>query len=447
MAIQGFVDDASNTHVILGATKIKSDYLTNGYLLPQTDTLVSNAVDAIKKHFDNQVPLSSLELSTYLAACSLSHTMDGWDYLSHSVDSLLKGDVGVAIHLAYYAELRATLSFLSSEGIGVFNRQHVKLDSSGSFDKCPGTLGTHEAAWELIDKWARSSITSVDNSVMQVFSVNGKTFEEWMAAFPYPSPALGRSVVRSWLREWNFDLHRFKTDRNMRNEVSYRPQRIKTNQHLRTLNDLVNSLASFWDVLEPNDSDPFQLLDKYLLRTILQKTYANLSSTIKFQNSFKSLIESTLENLGLNQSPSFVDFLTDAASQHLLFSESQKPVIDPATLIYNPLSVIARATLMLRLSTGMSSMVFRSAGVSKNDLSVVWDPYGIERGFWTSEEPPQTFVILWEDIKEHVSDLSEWANGKSPNLSLLNIYHDTAMPQSFSYFKQFNRAGLWGMSM
>ncbi len=47
------------------------------------------------------------------------HAIDGWSYFSRSLSALLSGDPHAARHLAYYAELRASLSILASTGIGV----------------------------------------------------------------------------------------------------------------------------------------------------------------------------------------------------------------------------------------------------------------------------------------------------------------------------------------
>src|SRR5205085_2086646 len=71
-------------------------------------------------------------LADYLALSTWSHAFDGWRYLSKSALSLLRGARSVALHMAYYAELRAALSILAGAGIGIVDYNHFGLTSAGS---------------------------------------------------------------------------------------------------------------------------------------------------------------------------------------------------------------------------------------------------------------------------------------------------------------------------
>ncbi|ASS48836.1 MAG: hypothetical protein A3D31_06160 [Candidatus Fluviicola riflensis] len=460
--MQNFIDRASNLPVINGAAKIKSDNLPLGYILDPSNPLVSNSIDAVKNNFLTGircVPLSLEQVNTYMAASSLLHSLDGWVYLSHAVESLLKGDNGISIHLAYYAELRASMSFLASEGIGIFDHQHIHVDSSNLIAQDPGVryynrqrqryeykrVGTHIMVWEAIEKWSTSNVKPINSEILKVFSVNGKTFEEWVNAFPYSGTVTGTNVIKQWMKDWNFDVNFFTDDRRMRNEVSYRPQRLNINPPTYTVNEVIKELSSYWDILEPYQTNKFQLLDKHLLRILLQKMYTNLSPTIKTNNSLEEIIVDTLNNLGETHNPSIIDFLKDVHGTHKIFTEAQNKALDPITNSLNPLSVIARATLMLRISTGNTSLIFKNAGVDKSDLSDLWESYGVENGFWNAGSTPNDFTELWDDIKDHIEDVTSWAISKSPDLSLFQIYDDGAIPNSFNYFKQFHRACLWGI--
>src|ERR1700685_1183046 len=57
-------------------------------------------------------------LSQYIAASCILHCSDGWSYLGKAIMSLLRGDPHRCRHLAYYAELRAVMSLVATEGIG-----------------------------------------------------------------------------------------------------------------------------------------------------------------------------------------------------------------------------------------------------------------------------------------------------------------------------------------
>src|SRR5688572_29446428 len=75
---------------------------TNRYLANTTKT-----IEAELRAGQAQAPQ---QLAQYVAASTLLHCADGWSYLGKSIISLLRGDPHRALHLAYYAELRAAIS-------------------------------------------------------------------------------------------------------------------------------------------------------------------------------------------------------------------------------------------------------------------------------------------------------------------------------------------------
>ncbi len=60
---------------------------------------------------------------------------------------------------------------------------------------------------------------------------------------------------------------------------------------------------------------------------------------------------------------------------------------------------------------------------------------------------PADFNKLWDNIKDHVEDVTEWAINEAPDLTLKKILEDETIVKSFNYFKQFHRAGLWGIAI
>ena len=77
-------------------------------------------------------PIDDKAIAEYVAASAPLHASDGWHYLARAFGAISHGDRNTAIHLAYYAELRAAMAILASEGIGVLNYVHVVVDSSGN---------------------------------------------------------------------------------------------------------------------------------------------------------------------------------------------------------------------------------------------------------------------------------------------------------------------------
>lgn len=462
--MQNFINNASNIHVIKGAISIKSNNLALGHILSSTNLMMNNPVNAIKNHFKkprDRIIIPSDHINQYMAASCLLHSLDGWGYLSHAVESLLKGDNGIAIHLAYYAELRSSMSFLSSEGIGIFDRKHICINSSGNILKDPGErywnyknrrfqfrpLGTHAMVWEAIDKWVLSPNKPENNDILKIFSVSGKRFDEWVNAFPYANNIACKRIIKEWIGEWNFDVNYFKDDRKKRNEVSYRPKRLNNLLPRYSVNETISKLSTYWDILEPSQTNRFQKLDMYLLRMLLSKMYDTLSRQIKSSHPFDDVIKDTLNNLGLTHSKSLIDFLNEKVIIHKIFDDAKNYSLDPNSNTLNPLSVIARAILNLRISTGNVALIYNKAGILKQELNFLWESYGVENGFWSNGGAPNDFTELWDDIKDHIEDVTDWADSKKPVLSLFQIYEELDIPKSFNYFKQFNRACLWGMSI
>jgi hypothetical protein len=160
------------------------------------------------------------------------------------------------------------------------------------------------------------------------------------------------------------------------------------------------------------------------------------------------VIEDTFNNLGLNHDQSLIDFLKNISPvNQSLFSEAKKDIYDSTTGTFNALSVIARATLMLRVSSGTSKMILSAAGITKSDMDFLWEKYGVQNGFWMPGHTPVDFYDLWNDVQNEIFEFSDWASMEDPNLSLSGIYKDLEIPYSFNYFKQFHRAALWGMDL
>ncbi len=456
MPLQVFIDSSSSRPVISGAIKVKSNYLSTNELLDTTNPLGIDSVNAIKVHFapSSSRILTNDEVNTYLSSSSLLHSMDGWVYLSHAIESLLKGDSGIAIHLAYYAELRATMSFLATEGVGVFSHQHFCLNNSNGIIKNPQVIingksissGTHQFTWDAIEKWTSSTVKPSSSELLKIFSVYGKNFEEWALAFPYSASGNGIQIIKKWLKNWNFDVNFFKDDRDMRNQVSYRPQRLTNSGNPFSLNSTISNLGSFWKLLEPNQSNRFQLLDKYLLRMFLQELYNSLSVNVQSSNTLEDLIIDTINNLGLNHDQSLINFLKDINPiTNRLFVDARNNAMDPASRSLNAFSVIARATLMLRLSTGNVSLIYKTAGITKSELDFLWEEIGVENGFWEVGNVPHDLDQLWDDIKDYIDDTVTLAELYDPNLNLYKIYNEKDISLPYNYFKQFHRAGLWGL--
>lgn len=455
MLLSDYIQNISRDAVVEGVRNIKSDHLSSNNIVSQSNPLVINGPISVVEHADttNAFRIVQPEINSFLAASSLSHLMDGWMYLSHAFNSILAGDVTAAIHLGYYAELRSAMSILATEGLGIFDKQHLGVFSPSSNDEYPTNsyknkgnppvltrvaekATTHKFTWEAMNEWSMS--TSKPNiEILRIFKVSGKDFYDLTEHF-HPSTAgsilLTVQKIKEWLKDWCLDISLYQSDRDIRNEVSYRPQRINNFNERIDFQSIINDLDKYWSVISPSNTDKFSLLDRYLLR----KLYSSLYPTLHTTTPKIDLIRNAFNQHGINDETlfNFLDFQAPYSNDHLIFTNAniQSP---------NTLSILARATLLLRISIGLVSQLYKDGGINKNELDFVWKHYGVSSGFWVNSEYPVNFANLWFDIQPSIGDLITDINSPGVENSLFSIKQRNT--ETLAYFGQINRACLWGI--
>src|SRR5262249_16005771 len=136
------INQASRQSIRLIVARLAPFFEQSRWLGPR-NRYASDVVSKIKEDNANN-SLNAKQLAQYIAASGFLHLVDGWSYLGRSVQSLLRGDPHRAIHLAYYGELRAAMSILATEGIGVFNRNHFVVTGLNSVVPIAGQIHTHQ---------------------------------------------------------------------------------------------------------------------------------------------------------------------------------------------------------------------------------------------------------------------------------------------------------------
>ena len=173
----------------------------------------------------------------------------------------MAGDPDSARHLGYYAELRAAMSILAGDGIGVFLNKHIVVTKE---QECVfldyGT--THRFAWEALKAWASSSAGL--KILFRVIKPGGILLQDWLDQF-----SAGSGFIASeWLQRWGLDLSRLTKDRDARNLASYRPTAF-TSPGPRPIGDTMEAILRFWEICEPGAVGGFPILDRHLLRRSL----------------------------------------------------------------------------------------------------------------------------------------------------------------------------------
>ena len=389
----------------------------------------------------------SEHLSEYLASSVILHCANGWSFLGRAIHCHSLGDLDQARHLAYYAELRAAMSLLGAEGIGIFNRHHVIVESSGNCLVIPRRHGTHQFTWLALEHWAglQRSADFLSSAILP----GGIPLEDWLRSFgPSGSVSQMRPIGTKWLRSWGLDLKRFTDDREARNEASYRPNTIYPVQSLDCFESAI-FLRNLWSLCEPGLASSFEALDQYLLRLSLEYAFKAIKGRTVPQATtiYKAWISSLVNALNLRDSvrdewESFLKRKRHAQDPDLFQEASQ---VSDVRHSRHHLHVIARAALLLRIATAASARLVRNAEYSRDELEFWWSDLGLSRGLWASGSEPASFADLWLDVQDALNDLNSWESAFVTSPSRADWLQECA-PQILK-LSQCERVILWGIGL
>lgn len=381
-------------------------------------------------------------LAEYVAASTLLHCLDGWGFLGRAIDGHIHGDSIAARHMAYYAELRAAMSILASEGIGVFNNDNFIVAQTGKCIRIPGKVGTHVITWLALEHW--STTQSASAMLANVIRPNGIPLSQWTNAVG--NSASWRPVGELWLKSWGLDLLGFPEDRDARNEASYRPSEINSVDHLTTL-EASDFLRQFWMIYEPSAPTRFDVLDRHLLRLGLENSYPVLTGRQRSRALIpKSVIKRMLGVMNIPGEHEWERFLrrdTDPQDPMILTEAAGTLSISSPR---HHLQVISRAALLLRVATGMCLSLLQSANIVLADLSFWWRPLAETRGLWTPGEEPDLVTDLWEDIEAIIVDMASWETSQVGTVPSYRQWRND-QPRTVTSMSDCELIAFWGLGL
>lgn len=394
---------ASSNGIINQLIGVKSHILENRWL----DNNNVYRLDPVNRtDEENQ---ESLQLADYIAVSSPTHLWDGWNYLGLALYSCICGYVANAKHLAYYAELRAAMSLLASQGIGIFRHKHYVVDESSAVHKL-NAGGTHRATWLCLEQWANGDGSKC--LLDRVLKVRSRSFSDWLEAFPCVGAQAPLGTERLLLL--GFDLQRMMEDRDARNEASYRPTGIVASHVVDPRTD-AEFVVETIRLLEPAGSPgSFETIDRFIFRRIIERAFETTiegGTPEKFQKAVASMVA------GFADSPIWQEnikqFLTRGSNSEepRLLKEAENQG-DHYGENYH-LQVISRAMLLLRVATGIVREVLRDSDIDLNLLKFWWYNAGHMQGFW--ETPPESVDSsqLWSDFSPYLDDIDNWINSNN----------------------------------
>lgn len=396
-------------------------------------------IDIVKRLGTDQ-PLSAShqrDLTEYIAASAILHGNDGWSYLGCALSALLQGDAHRALHLAYYAELRAALSLLASEGIGVFNGKHYVLNGGGQTSKLAHTRGTHAATWDILDFW--SGEPSSGALFAKLIRPEGRTLDEWFQ--PHGGEAAIAAQAQNWFKMWGMDLSLAYQDRDARNESSYAPDGVGASWGTSAA-DSLTFVRTLWGSLKPSPASSFAELDRYILRLSLEGLFKGRfgrpASVADVE--YSAIVATTVQSQGFTgrSAELWEDFLLRRREPQdpEIFSASAKTITHTIDDVFG---IISRAVLLLRLGTGSARDLIEQSGLTAVDLDFWVRGIGTTRGLWEPADDAPDLRDLWADIDAALGDVGEGAPPESVKGLLLNF------GGSLPILTSCERVGLWSL--
>lgn len=419
----------------------RNNNFRNGQWLDATNSYLEDTITKIE-HDVSGNSINSTDLGAYLSISAPLHCVDGWTYLSRSINSLIHGDIHTARHLAYYAELRAAISILAAEGIGILNHQHFIIDRSERCVILPDKRGTHSVVWPVLDYWSQQS--SAADLIGSVVKPYGVSLVDWHREFE--SATTFPAIAAKWLNGWGLDLHQLNNDHHTRNAVSYRPFRI-SHQLPASPSDVSKFVKSFWSNFLPSGSSKFDELDRFLLNKSLHIAHSALADNANLVSgrNYEERVKSTVSNLFLSKPQEIIDtyinFLSeDKSSPILQFASLQDDLSHPQQVF----QMLSRASLLLRLATGASADLILSSGHSWLDFEFWWKALGNDMGLWELGREIDVPDDLWEDVFNSYTEIDEWET-HTPNPSIFNLHMTNTNAKELWILSGTERIALWGL--
>ena len=166
---------------------------------------------------DNSSSASADELKVDLAARQMEHCLEAWNFLSQATWSLLNSQDNQAVHMSYYAEVRAAGSLLAATGIAQKGTPSYFLRNNGT--RARFTNPTHQLIREIWPTWTeREDAREAFEKLRIAPSITLKDVIEALN--------LSSNSTTNALKNWGFELTNIDNDHKARNDASYNAQYI-----------------------------------------------------------------------------------------------------------------------------------------------------------------------------------------------------------------------------
>ncbi len=377
---------------------------------------------------------SPADVHDYVALSVLHHCYDGWSYLSRAIGAETTANPEIARHLGYYAQLRAAMSILAVNGVGIMGRKYVIVDKKGDYSVHP--CNTHDFAWGAL-------MTLTDSTNYAVFldtiRPDGRPLGKWTEAVG----VRGNQLAASWVRKWSQEFHNMPDDRYSRNQASYEPVGLSPiTVGARPVKEVLDAVVAMWRLLEPQDNVGFAKLDWYLLRQAVRRISA--------------LHDSIQPGCGTDKTVATITEGMDEAQRqrwkHVFSAEDEDGDEVVATTDADgsgsqhngdSMLLLRRALLLLRVATGGVSDLLSECDDVRTRLEFWWGHPSVRRGLWVDKDAPESFSDLWADIDVAMEQVGNWGYGS--RICYYDLWQECA--SEVATLSTLDRVFLWGSGL
>ncbi|MDP1678120.1 MAG: hypothetical protein Q8L88_14790 [Bacteroidota bacterium] len=458
-----FITDISNADrasIIETIKQIKKKHLLHNRWINLSNRYRKDTLNFIDIDRPNRI--KQKQLREYIASSSILFCSDGWINFSRSIESLLNGDVANAIHLAYYAEIKAVMSILASEGIGVFNSRHYYVDNTKRVLEISEKCKTHDFIPRAIIEWGN---LPKSESLFKSLSYNALPFSRWFDASPYNIIASPQIIATAWIKEYSIDLSYISEDHVLRNEMSYRPHEFSIDFNVNIFQPALAFVKELWKIIEPDGTNSFSILDRHLLRLAIEKLYISQTTPKRrlSPTAYDDFVTAIFSNLGISTSSYLFQFITRKVEKNDLdlFEYAKKRPLRNRMVNINGnnkkhfyrknnfyeledlYGIISRTFILMRLSLSSASTILKSSTISINDLAFWLNNLGTSFGV-DINLPGTNMADLFVSVKDSLDNIDTIDSMiASPTL---HDAHQNSISDEFKILNQFQRAFFWGIS-
>ena len=333
--------------------------------------------------------------------------------------AFLNNSDGNAIHFAYYAELRATMSLFAGTGILINNGNNGYIDSSGAFHNfndasyidSTGTLQnikkpTHKITWGLWEYWSKSSYAKdiLDKGII-LYPTTPKNLDLQLI-----SAKIGTLATKNILNSWGTDLLQLQDDHKARNLHSYQAYWSDKPLTKRNQSD-IDYIKALWKLLLPQSSNPTGMhfdvaMIKYVLNEIDKGNSEVEDEEAESTNTQNELSKYIHTQLGISEEI-FQNIFEQTEYNLSLFEMANDPVGNVHNVLSRAVFLCRIAKLSVELnikahSNGHSWILYWLEHIGVFNPSLIDEPYDLFEDYQDALEnfsPSDPLFNIWDIVE------------------------------------------------